>query len=465
MAASSSSSSVASAAPPPTLLARFRAEYPTLKPFVIISFSYLLFTITDGGIRTIVLFNAFQRSFSAFQVSLMFVSYELAGVLTNFLAGVAGARWGLRATLLAGLALQVAGITLLFGWRASFSKPAAIAFVTAAQMLCGVAKDLVKLGGKAVTKLVTPEGRDGRLFKLVSWVTGFKNSLKGVGYFLGGALVQYSYPGALGAMLGLVLLCAPWAAVSLTTDLGRTRRENITLAAVFRKNHNITVLSAARLFLFASRDAWFEVPLPFFLRSAAGFGWERAAAAAMLGGWIILYGQVQSWTPQAVAKPLRQYPPNKFHSALWIIAGFFVPAVLGVVVQWSGVFRDGRRAAGIAVLLVGLMVFAVVFAVNSSIHSYLVVKYSDGDNVAMNVGFYYMSNAAGRLVGTLAGGALYQWAGDGPVDGIAACFFLSACLTGELRGGSPTFSFVLPVLASAASTYRSFLAHLVFQLF
>lgn len=411
------------------LASRWREEYKTLKPFVVISTSYLLFTITDGAVRTIVLFNAFQRDFSAFQVALMFVLYELAGVFTNFLAGIAGARWGLKSTLLVGLGLQIVGVAMLFGWSSSFTKTEAIIFVTIAQMLSGIAKDLVKLGGKAVTKLVTPEEKQGRLFKMVSMITGLKNSLKGVGYFLGGALLQVNYYLALGVTAGIVILAAPWAMLSLSSDLGRTRKENINWRSIFKKNHNINVLSAARLFLFASRDAWFEVPLPFYLRSQDGFGWERAAAAALLGGWIIFYGQVQSWTPQLVSKPLRQFPANKYHSALWIGINFFVPLCLAIFVQFTDVFQDRMLGGMIPILIIGLFVFAFIFAVNSSIHSYLVVKYSEGDKVAMNVGFYYMSNAAGRLFGTLAGGALFQYVGDNFTDGMAACFWLSSCLT------------------------------------
>jgi MFS family permease len=407
---------------------RLLAEYRAIKPFVVISASYLLFTVTDGGIRTIVLFNAFQRKFSAFEVSIMFVLYELAGTFTNFLAGIAGARWGLKATMLAGLFLQLGGIGMLFGWSEKFTKEQAIIFVTIAQMLSGISKDLVKLGGKAVTKLVTPDSKQGVLYKRVSMITGLKNSLKGVGYFLGGALVQWSYFGALGVMMGIVLLAIPWPALGLESGLGRTRRENITWRSVFKKNHNIQALSAARFFLFASRDAWFDVPLPFYLRSKEGFGWERAAAAALLGAWIILYGQVQSWTPQLVAKPLKQFPANKYHAALWAGINAVIPLVLGCFLQFSDIFRAHDVRAMMPILLVGVFVFAIIFAINSSIHSYLAVKYSEGDKIAVDIGFYYMSNSAGRLFGTLVGGALFEFVGN-YTNGFAACFWFSLCLT------------------------------------
>ena len=160
-----------------------------LYPFVIISVSYLLFTITDGAVRMIVLLHAYQQSFTALDVAIMFSFYEAAGVVTNCAAGMLGARWGIKSTLLAGLTIQLAGLGMLFGWQEDWSKAQAIVYVTASQLLCGVAKDLTKLGGKTVTKLVTPEGKDTKLFKLVSLITGWKNSLKGAGYFLGAATV------------------------------------------------------------------------------------------------------------------------------------------------------------------------------------------------------------------------------------------------------------------------------------
>jgi len=156
------------------------AQSQALRPFVIISSSYLLFTITDGAIRMIVLLHAYTKSFSALQVAFMFTLYELAGVVTNLLAGFMGAAWGIRVTLVSGLTLQLVSYGLLFGWQDDWDQATAIAYVTMAQMFAGIAKDLTKLGGKTVTKLVTPDEQETQLFKLVSFITGFKNSLKGV---------------------------------------------------------------------------------------------------------------------------------------------------------------------------------------------------------------------------------------------------------------------------------------------
>ena len=235
---------------------------PRLRPFVIISITYLLFTVTDGAIRMIVLLHAYNKSFSALQVAIMFTLYELAGVFTNLAAGMMGARWGIRFTLIMGLCLQILSYGLLFGWKDDWSKETAIVYVTIAQMFAGIAKDLTKLGGKTVTKLVTPEGKDTRLFHLVSLLTGWKNSLKGVGYFLGSALLEVSYELALSVMIGLIVIAMPFAIFGLDKNLGTAKNKNASLKDIFvLKNFNLNVLSLARLFLFASRDFWFEVPV------------------------------------------------------------------------------------------------------------------------------------------------------------------------------------------------------------
>jgi len=235
---------------------------PRLRPFVIISITYLLFTVTDGAIRMIVLLHAYNKSFSALQVAFMFTLYELAGVFTNLAAGMMGARWGIRFTLIVGLCLQIFSYGLLFGWKDDWSQRSAIIYVTIAQMFAGIAKDLTKLGGKTVTKLVTPEGKHTRLFRLVSLLTGWKNSLKGVGYFLGSALLEVSYEAALGFMICLIVIAMPFAIFGLDKNLGTAKKKNSSLKEIFvLDNFNLNVLSLARLFLFASRDFWFEVPV------------------------------------------------------------------------------------------------------------------------------------------------------------------------------------------------------------
>mmetsp|Transcript_58044 Transcript_58044/g.138171 ORF Transcript_58044/g.138171 Transcript_58044/m.138171 type:complete len:615 (+) Transcript_58044:85-1929(+) len=441
-----------------------------LMPFVIISTSYLLYTMTDGSVRMIVLLHAYNKRFSAMEVALMFTLYETAGVVTNLLAGVAGAKWGIKYTLLSGLFLQFAGLGMLFGWRDDWDKVTAIIYVTIAQMLCGIAKDLTKLGGKTVTKLVTPDEKQGSLFRLVSYITGFKNSLKGVGYFIGAACLnaseEWGYYLALGVNVGMIMLAIPWAAVGLSPELGMTKSKNVTIReALFSTNYNLNWLSLARLFLFASRDLWFEVPLPFYLRAPRcdsigvtcgagladcgggtvcnlegicenlnqgcnGLGLSRVLVGTFLGLYIIVYGQFQAFTPALVSTPLRQTPPNKWVEVVWGWINCLPPGLLGILILSSPAFTNEVQdeTGMLATMIAGIAAFAIIFAINSSIHSYLVVRYADGNKVAQSVGFYYMSNAAGRLSGTLISGALYSYVGrgDGALAdvnvGLGACF-------------------------------------------
>jgi len=458
-----------------------------LMPFVIISSSYLLFTITDGSVRMIVLLHAYNKNFSAMEVAVMFTLYETAGVVTNLLAGMAGAKWGIRWTLLTGLSLQFAGLGMLFGWQDDWDKGTAIVYVIFAQMLSGISKDLTKLGGKTVTKLVTPEEKQGRLFKLVSWITGFKNSLKGAGYFIGAACInasdEWGYYLALSVNCFLILCAIPWAYVGLSKDLGTAKSKNVSLRdALFDINHNLGWLSFARLFLFASRDLWFEVPLPFYLRSppcreigiscmanrdicsegtlcdypdnadllfkdkvtdsftdvclninegggCGGVGLNRVLVGTFLALYIIVYGQMQAFTPQLALKPLRQAPPNKYSEILWGYINCAPTLAMGIAMYAAPAFRDNNPDEQLVALIACISAFAIIFAINSSIHSYLVVRYADGNKVATSVGFYYMSNAMGRLMGTLVSDALYSYVADADngqndaTKGIGACFF------------------------------------------
>ena len=170
--------------------------------------------------------------------------------------------------------------------------------------------------------------------------------------------------------------------------------------------------------------------LPFFLRDdLQGIGWARPATGAALALFIIIYGQVQSWTPQVVLSPLRQEPANKAVQVLWNAILTVVPACLSAALLGSDIFTGRHHDESVAVLLCGLAAFCVIFAVNSSIHSYLIVRYAAGDKVASTVGFYYMSNAVGRFVGTLVSGAIYQYASQSKPLALGYCFVASACFS------------------------------------
>lgn len=227
-------------------------------------------------------------------------------------------------------------------------------------------------------------------------------------------------------MVVLILAAIPWAAVGLKRDLGRSNKK-VSLGTVFKMNYNVCVLSIARFFLFASRDLWFEVTLPYFLRSPeSGLGWSRTLVGVFLAVWIIVYGQVQSWAPHWILIPLRQSPPNKWVATLW--AGLLVscPVIMASVLLGTTIFGPGGVIAKeVAVITVVLYLFCLIFAINSAVHSYLIVRYSDGDKVASTIGFYYMANAGGRLLGTILSGVLYTYVGGSIIKGFGACFVTS----------------------------------------
>jgi hypothetical protein len=340
-----------------------------------------------------------------------------------------GANWGIRFTLVCGLCMQLVSYGMLFGWQEDWEQYQGIIYVTITQMFAGVAKDLTKLGGKTVTKLVTPDEQSTSLFKLVSLITGWKNSLKGVGYFLGSALIGVSYNLALSVMMGLVVLAMPWAIFGLDKNLGTSRKQNATWRQVFNLNNpNLNWLSLARLFLFASRDFWFEVPLPFFLRSppceglgvdlcvsaddcvrgaicgddgfcanfnpgggCGGLGLQRLVVGAYLGGYIILYGQVQALTP-CLIRPLGQEPPNKLTEILWGMLNCVPSLVMWAVMSYGSSFQNSELTEMTIWLVATIITFAFIFAINASIHSFLVVSYAGKKDLSVSVGFYYMSN-------------------------------------------------------------------------
>lgn len=411
------------------------ASIAGMRAFASMSLCYLLFTTTDGALRMIVLFHAFTLGFSAWDVALMFALYELAGVATNLLAGVAGTRWGIKSTLLCGLGIQVAGICMLYGFDIAWSDPGArwkaLAWVAVANGIGGVAKDLVKLGGKTVSKLVTPDEKQSRLFAVVAWLTGMKNSMKGVGYFIGAASLSVSLEFALGLNLVLIGVALPIAILGLQRDIGKARSRSVSLRAMLIPAANVRRLSFARAFLFGSRDLWFEVVLPFYMRDAVqGLGWSRFVVGASLAAFIIIYGQIQTATPRFVLSPLRQEPANKLVQVLWNTLLTAIPLTLALVFMFSDAFVGHQLTNMEAALCILLACFCVIFAINSSIHSYLIVRYSAGDKVAADVGFYYMSNAAGRFVGTLVSGALYQWsAGGDKTAAMGWCFLASAAFS------------------------------------
>ena len=377
-----------------------------LRNYAVVTGAYWADTIADGAIRVLVLFYFYELGYSAFAVASLFLFYEIFGIVTNLVGGFVAARLGLKTTLLAGLATQVAALAMLALVPESWL---VVAYVMVAQALSGIAKDLTKMSSKSAVKLVVPEGEAGALYKWVAVLTGSKNALKGVGFFVGGLLLS-----TVGFQSALLLLAALVVAALLGTlglmrgDLGRPNAA-ARFTHMFSNRRAVNVLAAARVFLFASRDVWFVVGVPVFLR--AELGWTFWQVGTFLAVWVIGYGMVQAAAPRFIRGRDRRPDPDG-RTATWLaflLAAF--PAAIAVALM--------ADADPTLVLVGGLIVFGLVFAANSAVHSFLILAYAEGDRVAMNVGFYYMANAAGRLLGTILSGALYQW------QGLEACLWAS----------------------------------------
>ena len=384
-----------------------------VRDYAIITATYWAFTLSDGALRMLVLLHLHEQGFSPLSLALLFVLYEFFGMVTNLFGGWLGAKHGLKVTLGAGLLLQVAACSLLAMGESNLTVP----FVMAMQGLSGIAKDLTKMSSKSYIKMVVPDSDQAGLLKWVAILTGSKNTLKGVGFFLGGFLL--STMGFGGACLAMaIVLAATWAASTLALPKAPGKsRANISLKSLIPTDQRLQWLSAARLFLFGSRDAWFVVGLPIFL--SASLGWSFEAVGGFLAIWIIGYGLVQASAPAFISRSSsasNDQPTSARQLGRWKFS-LIIPLVSILAGLQAGL-------APTMVLVVGLIVFAIIFAVNSAIHSYLVVAYAAEDTVALDVGFYYMSNAAGRLLGTVLSGALFGWAGQG-ITGLTACIIAS----------------------------------------
>jgi hypothetical protein len=408
---------------------------PQLRQYAVITGNYWAFTLTDGALRMLVILHFHSIGYAPLAIASLFLLYEVFGVVTNAVGGYLGARIGLNRTMHIGLGMQVLALGLLAvpeDWLG-------VAWVMGAQAMSGIAKDLNKMSAKSAIKLlISEEERAGgsRLYRWVAALTGSKNALKGVGFFLGGALLATA--GFRGAMIGMAsLLIIVWLAsfVLLTSDLGRSKAKP-KFRDLLSKCRAVNVLSAARFFLFAARDVWFVIALPVFLGET--LGWDFWATGGLLAAWVIGYGAVQSVAPAVTgltrAKGRASLPDGRT-AFVWAIALAFAPAALAASLSLS--------PSTAAILIGGLGLFGFLFAVNSALHSYLIVSYATEEGVSLDVGFYYMSNAAGRLAGTVLSGWAFQAAGGG-VNGLATCLWVStgsialaACLSAFLPRHGP----------------------------
>ncbi|MFL2523314.1 MAG: organoarsenical effux MFS transporter ArsJ [Candidatus Azotimanducaceae bacterium] len=374
--------------------------------YALITGSYWAFTLTDGALRMLVVLYFHELGYSPMDIALLFLFYELFGVVTNLLGGWLAARAGLAVTLTGGLFLQVIALSMLLVDASHLS----VGYVMLAQALSGIAKDLNKMGAKSSVKLVAGNSQ-GRLYRWVAWLTGSKNALKGVGFFAGGAgLASIGFSASVAVMAVAMGVVGILALMLLDKSMGKASFEP-KFSDLLSKSRRINLLSAARLFLFGSRDVWFVVALPVFLQLE--LGWSSVSVGTFLALWIIGYGFIQAMAP-SITPRLDGRVPDGRTALLWGLTLALVPLGIAACLQL------GFDPA--AVVVIGLALFALVFAMNSAVHSFLVVSYADADGVSLDVGFYYMANAAGRLLGTVCSGWMYQ------SYGLVACLGLSAVL-------------------------------------
>jgi predicted MFS family arabinose efflux permease len=366
----------------------------------IVTAAYWGFTLTDGALRMLVLLHFYRLGYSPFTLAFLFLLYEAAGVLANLIGGWLAARFGITRMLSVGLATQIIGFLLLSMLSPDWAAGLSVAWVVLAQGVCGVAKDLTKTASKSAIKITAGEA-SGQLFKWVAWFTGSKNAMKGVGFFLGGLLLDLlGFRGALWAMAALLAVVLVAVLASLPPMMGKSRASK-SARELFAKNRAINLLAAARVVLFGARDVWFVVGVPVFLYAS---GWTFTMVGGFLALWTIGYGLVQALAPSLVKRSSDGLSTEVPAARLWSGLLALVPIALALAVTFAVPHLTW-------VVVIGLGVFGFAFAVNSSVHSYLILAYAGSEKAAEDVGFYYAANAMGRLIGTLLSGVLYQWGG------------------------------------------------------
>ncbi len=399
--------------------------------YAIVTAAYWGFTLTDGALRMLVLLHFFRLGYSPFTLAFLFLLYEAAGIGANLIGGWLATRFGITRMLAVGLATQIIGFLMLSALSPAWGAVASVVWVVAAQGVCGVAKDLTKTASKSAIKLTAGEA-SGRLFRWVAFFTGSKNAMKGVGFFLGGLLLEaLGFQGALWAMAATLALVLAGVTTALPPLMGKARASG-SARELFAKNRGVNLLAAARIAMFGARDVWFVVGVPVFLYAS---GWSFTLVGGFLALWTIGYGAVQAVAPALVRRSADGLTAEVPAARLWSLLLALVPAVLAL-----GLLTDLGRPD--LFLVAGLAVFGFAFAVNSSVHSYLILAYAGSEKTAEDVGFYYAANAAGRFAGTLLSGLLYA------SGGLVACLAGSAVMLALCWG----IVLTLPTGKAAAST-------------
>jgi predicted MFS family arabinose efflux permease len=399
-----------------------------LRNYAIVTASYWGFTLTDGALRMLVLLHFFTLGYSPFALAFLFLLYETAGIFANLGGGWLASRFGIPRMLAVGLTLEIAGLLMLSLLDPTWAAATSVAWVVAAQGIAGVAKDITKTASKSAIKATAIEG-NSQLFRWVAWFTGSKNAMKGFGFFVGGLLLDtVGFRPALWLMAALLAVVLAGVLVSLPRTLGKAGSSK-SLRELFSKNAGVNMLAAARIFMFGARDVWFVVGLPVFLYAQ---GWNFLGIGGFLAAWTIAYGGIQAIAPSLVSRSADGLSREVPAARMWVLILAAIPAVLAIAVAtWTGARID-------LIVVTGLALFGIPFAVNSSLHSYLILAYAGSEKAAEDVGFYYAANAAGRLMGIVLSGALYQFAGlMGCLAGSAAMLALCAAITFLLPAHQP----------------------------
>ena len=402
-----------------------------VRNYIVVTSAYFLFTLTDGAIRMLVLLHFYKLGYTPFTLAFLFLLYETAGIFANLGGGWLASRFGIPRMLATGLTLQIGGLIMLSALNPAWGATASVAWVVAAQGIAGVAKDLTKTASKSAIKATSTNGA-GQLFRWVAWFTGSKNATKGAGFFLGGFLLQVvGFHAALWLMAAMLFVVLAGSVIALPRTLGKAKHSK-SFKELFAKTRAINLMAAARIFLFGSRDVWFVVGLPVFLYS---YGWQYMNVAGFVAAWTIAYGTIQAVAPSMVTRSHDGLSREVPAARVWGLGLTVIPAVLAFTIAVPGIPRPD------IVLVVGLMVFGFVFAVISSLHSYLILAYAGSEKAAEDVGFYYAANAVGRLAGILLSGLLTQYYGMagclwGSAIMLAVCFGITTLLpsgTGSRR--------------------------------
>jgi len=400
-----------------------------VRNYAIVTSAYFLFTITDGALRMLVLLHFYSLGYTPFVLAFMFLLYETAGIFANAGGGWMASRFGIPRMLMAGQMLQIGGLCMLSALQPTWGAAMSVIWVVLAQGVAGVAKDLTKTSSKSAIKASSTQDM-GQLFRWVAWFTGSKNATKGAGFFIGGLLLQVvGFRPALWLMAGMLAIVLLGVMLSLPRTLGKAKASK-SFRELFAKTRAINLIAAARAFMFGSRDVWFVVGLPVYLY---GFGWKYMQVAGFVAAWTIAYGAVQALAPQVVTRSADGLSREVPAARLWGTILTAIPVVLAILMRMPGVGRPDL------VLIAGLLVFGFVFAVISSLHSYLILAYAGSEKAAEDVGFYYAANAAGRLMGIMLSGVLTE------IGGMQACLWGSAAMLAICLG----FTALLPAGAVA----------------